>query len=59
MVHCVLLALANQKERRHRLIILRVWNIISTKFILFSMHSLCLMQDAKSRRNVLALKGIF
>ena len=50
--HCVPLALASQKERRQRL-------IIFSKFLLFSIHLSCWMQDAKSRGNVWALKDMF
>ena len=43
MFHCMLLALACQKEKGDSLIILRVWNNVSCEFILFSIHSLCLI----------------
>ena len=41
MFHCVLLALASQKERRQRLIILHIWNTFFSDFILSSIYSLC------------------
>ena len=47
MFHCVILALATQEERRYRLIILRVWNIISSESLCFSTHFLVL--DAKDQ----------
>ena len=53
------LALASQKERSQRSIILHVWNIIFSEFLFFSFHSSCWMQDAKSERNVRAFEGMF
>ena len=53
------LALASQKERRQKFIILHVWNIIFRDFLFFSFHFLCWMQKAKSMQNVHALKGMF
>ena len=37
--YCLLLAIACHKKRSHRLIILCVINIISSKFLIFSIHS--------------------
>ena len=45
--HCVLQALARKEERGQKLIILYAWKIISNEFLLFSMHSMCWMQDTK------------
>ena len=59
MFHCVLLTLASQKTRRQRLIIFCAWNTILSKFLLFSIHSSCWMQDAKLGKNVQVLEGIF
>ena len=59
MFLCLPLALASQKERRQRLIILHVWNIIFSEFLLFTFHSSWWMQDAKSGQNVQALEGMF
>ena len=52
MFHYVFLAMASKEERRHQLIILRVCNIIFSEFLLFSVHSLCYMQDTKSKINI-------
>ena len=57
--HCVLLALAIQKEKTQRLIIIRVWNTFLSEFLLFSIHSLCWKQDVKSGQNIQALEGMF
>ena len=46
-------------ERSHRLIVLRIRNIISSVFLVFSIHSLCWMQDAKSMQNVGDLESVF
>ena len=59
MFHCLLLALASQKERRCQLIILCLWNIIFSEFLLFSIHSLCQMQDGKSGEIYELLKVCF
>ena len=59
MFHCVPIELASQKERRWRLIIPYVWNIIFSEFLLFCFHYSCWMQDPKSGQNVQALKDMF
>ena len=59
MFHCVLLVLVGHEERGHRLISLCIWNIIYIEYLLFSIHSLCWVQDAKLGRNVQALEGVF
>ena len=41
MLNCVHLGLASQKERRQHLIILHVWIIIFSEFLLFYFHSSC------------------
>ena len=50
--HYVLLELASKEEIGRRLIILRVWNIISMKFLLFFIHSSYWMEDTKFMQNV-------
>ena len=50
MFHCVFLALASQEERVHRSIVLRVWNIFSSEFILFFYSFL--MLDARRQVQV-------
>ena len=57
--HFVLLVLDSQEEKNHQLIILRVWNIISSMFILISMNFSCWIEDTKSTQNLQALKGVF
>ena len=52
MFCCMLLALSSHKERKQRLIIHHVLNIILSEFLPSSVHSSCWMQDAKSRRNI-------
>ena len=59
MFCCVLLALASQKERKQRWIIVHVLNFILSEFLLFSVHSSCWMQDAKSGRNIRLSKVCF
>ena len=49
---CLLLALASKKERKRQWIIVHVLNFILSKFLPFSIHSSCWMQDAKSGRNI-------
>ena len=49
MFNCVVLALASLEERGHRLNILYVWNIISSEFLLFSIHFVCQILNAKSK----------
>ena len=55
----MLLILDSQEERGHKSNIPDVWNIISNEFLLFSIHSSCWIQDAKSMKNMQALKGVF
>ena len=45
-------------QRPHRYVML-VWNIIFSEFLLFSIHSLCWIEDTKFGRNVRAHKSIF
>ena len=59
MFYCMLLALASQKERKQRLIILHVLNTILDEFLPFYVHSSCWMQDAKFGQNIRALEGMF
>ena len=55
----MLLALASQKERKQRLIILHVLNIILSEFLPYYVHSSCEMQDAKFRQNIWLSKVCF
>ena len=55
----MLLALASQKERKQRWIIHHVLNFILSEFLPSSIHSSCLMQDAKSGRNIRLSKLCF
>ena len=59
MFCCMLLALASQKERKERLIIHHVLNIIISEFLPSSVRSLCWMQDAKSGKNIRLSKVCF
>ena len=59
MFFCLPLTLASQSERRQRLIILHVCNIIFNEFLLFSFHSFCWMQDSKLGQNLRTLEGMF
>ena len=59
MFCCMLLALASQKERKQRLIIHHVLNIILIEFLPSSVHSSCWMQYAKSGQNIRLLKVCF
>ena len=52
--YCVLLELVSHKERSHRLTIL-----IMEHNLLFSIHSSCWMQKAKSGKNVGAIECMF
>ena len=55
----MILELASQEESWQRLIVRHIWNIISSKFLLFSIHSSCWMEDAKFGKNVYALEFVF
>ena len=55
----LLLALASQKERKQRRIIVHVLNFILSEFLPSSVHSSCWMQDAESRRNIRLSKVCF
>ena len=59
MFHFVPLALANLQERRHRLIILCIWNIIFSDFLLFVLipHFRCKTPSLGEMNK--ALKSIF
>ena len=59
MFCCMLLAFASLKERKQRLIIHLVLNIIVNEFLRSSVHSSCWMHDAKSRRNIWLSKVCF
>ena len=59
MFCCMLLALAGQKERKQRWIILHVLNIVLNEFLLSSIHSSCWMQDANSEQNIPLSKVCF
>ena len=56
---CLLLALASQKERKRRWIIVHVLNFIFSEFLPSSVHSSCWMQDAESGRNIRLSKVCF
>ena len=56
---CLLLALASQKERKQRWIIVHVLNFIFSEFLPSSTHSSCWMQDAESGRNIRVSKVCF
>ena len=51
--------LAIQKERKKRLIIYHVLNIILSEFLPSYVHSLCWMQDARSGQNIQLSKVCF
>ena len=55
----MLLTLASEKERKQRLIIHHVLNFILSEFLPSSIHSSCLMQDAKSGQNIRLSKVCF
>ena len=59
MFHYVLIALASQKERSHRLIILWLWNIISSR--VSSLFYSFRMLDVRRKVwvNVQTLEGVF
>ena len=59
MFCCFLLELASPKERKQRLIIFHVLNIILNEFLPFSVHSSCWMQDGKSGQNIRLSKVCF
>ena len=59
MFCCLLLAMASQKERKQRWIIVHVLNIIINEFLPSSVHSSCWMQDAKSGQNIRLSKVCF
>ena len=58
MFHCMLQIWASYKKNRHQFIIFHEWNIISSEFRLFYIHSSLCIQAINLGQNIPALEGI-